>query len=59
LCFNLPDILWDFKKFTSKAIKKTISDNIQQSRKDWLLKQVKGSVFGEQIIKLLSNGVME
>ena len=41
--FNLPDILRDFKKYTSKAIKKAISDNIQESRKEWLLKQFETS----------------
>ena len=39
----LQDILRDFKKFTSKTIIKAIEDNIQESRKDWLLKQFKTS----------------
>ena len=34
--FRLPDILRDFKKFTSKAIVKAIKDNIQESRKGCL-----------------------
>ncbi len=37
--FLLPDILRDYKKFTSKAIIKAISGNWQESRKEWLLKQ--------------------
>ena len=36
--FDLSGILRDYKKFTSKAILKTIQDNIQESRKEWLLK---------------------
>ena len=39
----LQDILRDYKKFTSKAIIKAIENNIQESRKDWLLKQFKSS----------------
>jgi REP element-mobilizing transposase RayT len=38
---KLQDILRDYKKFTSKAIIKAIEDNIQESRKDWLLQQFK------------------
>jgi len=34
---SLPDILRDYKKFTSKEIKKTISENYKESRKEWLL----------------------
>ncbi|HYQ55805.1 MAG TPA: transposase [Draconibacterium sp.] len=37
----LQDILRDYKKFTSKAIIKAIDENIQESRKEWLLKQFK------------------
>lgn len=36
---TLPDILHDFKKFTSKAILKAILENDRESRKEWLLKQ--------------------
>ena len=39
--YGLSDILRDYKKFTSKAIIKTITENIQESRKDWLLVQFK------------------
>ncbi|WP_340112503.1 REP-associated tyrosine transposase [Maribellus mangrovi] len=39
----LHDILRDYKKFTSKAIVKSIEDNIQESRKEWLLQQFKTS----------------
>ena len=35
----LQNILRDYKKFTSKAIIKAISENWQESRKEWLLKQ--------------------
>ncbi|MBP3712165.1 MAG: transposase [Bacteroidaceae bacterium] len=31
------DMLRDFKKFTSKSIIKAIMENIQESRKDWLI----------------------
>ncbi|MBR8538406.1 transposase [Carboxylicivirga sediminis] len=37
--FLLSDILRDFKKFTSKAIIMAIKENIQESRKEWLLQQ--------------------
>ncbi len=37
----LQNILRDYKKFTSKAIIQAISDNIQESRKEWLLQQFK------------------
>jgi REP element-mobilizing transposase RayT len=37
--FKLQNILRDFKKYTSKAIKNSITENIQESRKEWLLKQ--------------------
>ena len=39
----LQDILRDYKKFTSKAIIQVITDNIQESRKEWLLQQFKTS----------------
>src|SRR5680860_959074 len=63
--FNLPDILRDFKKYTSKAIKKAISDNIQESRKQWLLKQFETSEgfrfwrADNKPIELWSNGVID
>jgi len=34
---NLSDILRDFKKFTSKKILKEIDENLQESRKNWML----------------------
>lgn len=37
----LQNILRDYKKFTSKAIIQAINENIQESRKDWLLEQFK------------------
>lgn len=36
---NLSDILRDYKKFTSKTIMKAIKQNIQESRKEWLLER--------------------
>jgi REP element-mobilizing transposase RayT len=39
--YLLPNILRDFKKFTSKAIINAISENSQESRKEWLLEQFK------------------
>ena len=36
---SLPEILRDFKKFTSKKILKTISQNDRESRRDWLINQ--------------------
>jgi REP element-mobilizing transposase RayT len=38
---TMPDILRDFKKFTSKAIVKAISENPRESRKEWLLQHFK------------------
>ena len=35
--YNLSDILRDMKKFTSKKIIAAIEDNIQESRKSWML----------------------
>ncbi len=34
---NLSDVLRDFKKFTSKQIIKAISENKQESRREWML----------------------
>ncbi len=34
---NPGDILRDFKSFTSKEVQKIISENVQESRKEWLL----------------------
>ena len=34
---NLSDIVRDFKKFTSKKILKLVEENIQKSRKAWLM----------------------
>ena len=34
---NLSDIVRDFKKFTSKKIIKLVEENIQESRKAWLM----------------------
>lgn len=31
------DIIRDFKKFTSKTVVKAIADNLQESRKEWML----------------------
>ena len=39
--FLLPDILRDFKKFTSKAVIQAIIENQRESRKEWLLAQFK------------------
>jgi len=34
---NLSDIIRDFKKFTAKEIISCVENNLQESRKDWLL----------------------
>ena len=39
--FRLQNILRDYKKFTSKAIIQAITENIQESRKEWLLQHFK------------------
>jgi REP element-mobilizing transposase RayT len=62
--FLLPDILRDYKKFTSKAVTKAIQENNQESRKEWLLEQFKtpeGSRFwsaDNHPIELWSNAVI-
>ena len=38
---NQGDLMRDFKKFTSKKIQKEIEDNIQESRREWLLWMMK------------------
>ncbi len=38
---TLPEILRDYKKFTSKAIITAIINNTQESRKEWLISQFK------------------
>lgn len=37
--YNLSDIMRDYKKYTSKAILKAITENPRESRKEWLEKQ--------------------
>ena len=37
----LQNILRDYKKFTSKAIIQAVTENFQESRKEWLLEQFK------------------
>jgi REP element-mobilizing transposase RayT len=62
---NLPDILRDFKKFTSKAVLKAIAENDRESRKEWLLDQFKtedGNRFwraDNKPIELWSNAVID
>ena len=34
---NLSDIMRDLKRHTSKTLLKTISENVQESRREWLL----------------------
>ena len=34
---NLSDVLRDFKKFTSKQVVKAIAENMQESRRNWML----------------------
>ena len=63
--YFLSDILRDYKKFTSKAIIKAITENSKESRKEWLLKQFytpKGFRFwraDNKPIELWSNGVID
>ena len=63
--YLLPDILRDFKKFTSKAIIKTINENYGESRKEWLLEQFRTSEgyrfwqADNKPIELWSNAVIE
>ena len=34
---ELSNIIRDFKKFTSKKLVNSIEDNVQESRKDWMM----------------------
>ena len=58
------DILRDYKKFTSKAILKAVTENFSESRKEWLLKQFEtheGNRFwraDNQPVELWSNAVI-
>jgi REP element-mobilizing transposase RayT len=38
---RLSDILRDYKKYTSKSVLKAILENIQESRKEWLIERFK------------------
>ena len=55
----------DYKKFTSKAVLKAISENPRESRKEWLLRQFKtpeGSRFwrsDNKPVELWSNKVID
>ena len=61
----LQDILRDYKKFTSKAIIHAIEENIQESKKEWLLQQFRtpeGYRFwrgDNKLIELWSNKVID
>jgi len=63
--YSLPDILRDFKKFTSKQIIKAIEENPKESRKEWLIRGFKtneGHQFwmdGSHPIELWSNAVID
>jgi len=63
--YLLSDILRDFKKFTSKAIIQAIKENLQESRKEWLIQQFiteKGIRFwraDNKPIELWSNKVID
>ena len=62
--YLLQDILRDFKTFTSKSVLNAISENIQESRKEWLLrgfKTAKGNRFWQadnKPVELWSNEVI-
>ena len=63
--YVLQDILRDFKKFTSKTIIKAIDENMNESRKEWLLRGFKtndGNRFwqeGNHPIELWTNKVFD
>ena len=46
---KLQDILRNHKKFTAKAVVKAIEENPQESRREWLLAQLRTSVGGVQL----------
>jgi len=59
--FLLPDILRDFKKFTSKETLKAIQENPQESRKEWLLPMFESGKFwqpGNYPIEVWTNKVI-
>ena len=47
---NLTDILRDFKSFTAKAVMDAIENNLQESRREWLMNQFKfhGSISSQK-----------
>ena len=62
---TLSDIMRDFKKYTSKALYKELSDNIHESRKEWLTELLSSSTgismwrSGNHPIELWSNAVID
>jgi len=59
--FLLPDILRDFKTFTSKEVVKAIQENPQESRREWLLPMFEKGQFwqsGNYPIEIWTNKVI-
>ena len=49
--YNISDIIRDFKKFTSKKIIALINDNIQESRRDWMLNRFEYAARNDRMVK--------
>ena len=49
--YNISDIIRDFKKFTSKKIISMIKDNIQESRRDWMLNRFEYAARNDRKVK--------
>ena len=49
--FNISDTIRDFKKFTSKKIISMIKDNIQESRRDWMLNRFEYAARNDRKVK--------
>ena len=49
--YNISDIIRDFKKFTSKKIIALIKDNIQESRRDWMLNRFEYAARNDRKVK--------
>jgi REP element-mobilizing transposase RayT len=48
----LGDILRDFKKYTSRNIFQAIQDNIQESRKDWIIDRCRFQAFNDKKVSI-------
>ena len=53
---ELSNIIRDFKKFTSKKLVNSIEDNVQESRKDWMMNRFWYAGANDKKIKTIDSG---